>query len=161
MVTLLESKLNSLPTDITSKYPPLVHCSLNEINPEINLIGLNSNLLQENSSKEIKEISNPPQIQVIPVENVNSEISPENKDEKLIEQNKIEPIEPIPEPIEETPEQKLKSFVDQNHSEDLERLLKMLKFGIQEPAVLQKARLTGFDMEIVKVIYNINILILF
>ena len=35
MVTMLESKLNSLPEEITSKYPPLVFCSLNDVNPII------------------------------------------------------------------------------------------------------------------------------
>jgi hypothetical protein len=161
MVTLLESKLNSLPEEITSKYPPLVHCALNEINPEINMIGANVSLSSNNIggssnnheavNKENAAVSQ--NTQTIQVESNSGDISTENKEskenqEKYSEENKTESI---PEPIEETPEQKLKSFIEQNNSEDLERLLKMLKFGIQEQAVLQKARLTGFDMELVKV----------
>lgn len=35
MLGLLESKLNSLPPEITNGYPELIHISLNDVNPEI------------------------------------------------------------------------------------------------------------------------------
>ncbi len=37
MVTLLESKLNSLPSEITSKYPELGHAVLPDVQPDVNV----------------------------------------------------------------------------------------------------------------------------
>ena len=168
MVTLLESKLNSLPPEITSKYPPLFHCSLNEINPEINsentvVVVSNSttniNIVQENTqnnqNKE-KEAevrvnnnnSNTENNTVAVEDNVSTNANPEAN------ANQAANVEPI----EETPEQKLKSFIENNPNEDLEGLLKMLKYGIPEQAVLQKARLKGSDIETTKVKFIINFL---
>ena len=38
MITLLESKLNSLPPEITSTYPQLQQCNLDDVNPVINIV---------------------------------------------------------------------------------------------------------------------------
>ena len=38
MISLLESKLNSLPPEITSTYPSLQQCNLDDVNPVINIV---------------------------------------------------------------------------------------------------------------------------
>ena len=38
MISLLESKLNSLPPEITSTYPVLQQCNLDDVNPVINIV---------------------------------------------------------------------------------------------------------------------------
>jgi hypothetical protein len=50
MLGLLESKLYSLPAEITKGYPELVHISLNDLNPEIAKINSSGNA-NGNSSK--------------------------------------------------------------------------------------------------------------
>lgn len=143
MVTLLEAKLNSLPPEITSKYPDLTYCSLNDINPVIN-----PTTTQVEATKPVEPIV---------------EVQSENKNGENLNNN-IEYIEnnnpSIPEPVlevEETPEQKLKNFLEKENSEDLQNMHKMLKFGIPEQAVRQKAMITDFDPELLTVSFNILI----
>ena len=50
MTTLLESKLDSLPSDITSQYPALQQCSLDDVNPVINISQNIQNPPQSSSS---------------------------------------------------------------------------------------------------------------
>ena len=57
MTTLLESKLDSLPSDITSQYPALQQCSLDDVNPVINIS---------------QNIQNPPQSSSVPSNNIPS-----------------------------------------------------------------------------------------
>ena len=157
MVTLLECKLNSLPSDITSKYPPLVHVSINDLNPQINTQintqlntqlntqindpaisnnqGVNPNGLNDRNTQNNQNLQNPN------VSNPNENVQNENNNQMEVE--KIV--------VEETPEQKLKSFIEENNSEDLEKYYKMLKFGIPEQAVIQKCMMTGFDSNLINV----------
>lgn len=58
MLGLLESKLNSLPQEITNGYPELMHISLNDINPEIAKINSSSNNNVNNTNMN-KTISSP------------------------------------------------------------------------------------------------------
>ena len=133
MVSLLESKLYSLPSEITTKYPPLTYYSLNDINPQI----LSTNIY-EIKSNEVKDQVNPQ-----PVENKTEEIEKPNEIVVKIEE-KVEVIE-------ETPEKKLKGFLEENNSDKVQNIYKMLKFGIPEQAVLQKARFTGIELNVVNV----------
>jgi len=129
MVSLLESKLYSLPPDITSKYPQLNYYSLNDINPQI-------------SSTNIYEIKK---------NEVKAEIPQQTTEDKKIELAKVEEILENVVYTEESPEQKLRKFLEENNSDGLENIYKMLKFGISEQAVLQKARFVGIEPDIVSV----------
>ena len=56
MVSLLEFKLNSLPPEITSKYPPLTYSCLNDINPQI----LSTNIYEIKSNEVKEEVTQQP-----------------------------------------------------------------------------------------------------
>ena len=129
MVSLLESKLYSLPPDVTSKYPQLNYYSLNDINPQI-------------SSTNVYEIKK---------NEVKAEIPPQITEDKKIEPPKVEDIVENVVKAEESPEQKLIKFLEENNSDGLENIYKMLKFGIPQQAVLQKARFVGIEPDIVNV----------
>jgi len=132
MVKLLESKLNSLPPEITSTFPSLTHCSLNDINPEISL----TVAVVEVKKEEIK--STEPEFQ--PVAKNDPAIAIENSNNSNIQNSNPE--------VEQTPDEKLKKFMETNNSENLENFLKMMKYGIHSQAVIQKALMTGFDMSL-------------
>jgi hypothetical protein len=138
MVTLLESKLNSLPEEVTSKYPPLQHVSLNDINPEIVPIMYN----QSQARKSIKNVS---------AEQEQNQLNQSNQQEENppIQEEKKEEV------VEETNEQKLRRFIDENNPEEMETFYKMLKMGIPEPAVLQKAKFNKFPENLVQELINL------
>jgi hypothetical protein len=133
MVTLLESKLNSLPPQITQKYPSLVHYSINDINPEI-------------INKPIEKINEN-------VQNVqNTQSSENNKNNNAnTEQNNIE--KEVTEKIEEniSPELKnLNNFLEEYPS--LQNFYTNLKSGIPEQVIIQRAVMSGFkEIDIIKV----------
>ncbi len=128
MVNLLESKLNSLPSDITSKYPQSDFIPLSGIKPELTVF-------------------NPAQEGV-----------QESRPDNIIEPEKIEEREEIkPEPVEDTPRIKLQKFLEENKSDELDSLHKMIKYGIPEQGILQKAKLINFNMDLVKVKYFFKI----
>jgi hypothetical protein len=54
MLCLLESKLGSLPPEITNLYPELIRISLNDIHPEIVKI----TQIQNNNNEHLQNISN-------------------------------------------------------------------------------------------------------
>lgn len=60
MTTLLESKLDSLPPDITSLYPSLQQCSLDDVNPVINISQNVQNPPQSSSSVPSNNIPSVP-----------------------------------------------------------------------------------------------------
>lgn len=149
MVKLLESKLNSLPPEITSKYPQLVHSTLNDINPEINPV---VNVIPEVKKEE-------PQKEIATENNTNNNIqNNQNSENVIVNQNNpttnptVEEVV-AKEVVEETPEQKLQNFLTENESDDLDRLYKSLKMRVQEAAIYQKARMMGFDEEKLNVKY--------
>jgi hypothetical protein len=63
MTTLLESKLNSLPPEITSSYPQLQQCSLDDVNPVINI---SQNIQNPSSSVPSVPSSNIPSVPPVP-----------------------------------------------------------------------------------------------
>jgi hypothetical protein len=143
MVTLLEAKLNSLPPEITSKFPPLGHCSLDDINPVINPI-TNFTNPQVNELAKNNNNNNQPVID-------NQKLESTNAVENKIENSHPVELEVIQEEL--TPEQTLKNFIEANSSE-VEGFYKMLKFGIPEQAVIQKAMFTNANMSLVNVIID-------
>ena len=52
MTTLFESKLESLPDEIKSTFPPLQPCSLDDVNPNFSSNEANTNIKQENNNNE-------------------------------------------------------------------------------------------------------------
>ena len=61
MTTLLESKLNSLPEEITSTYPPLTQCNLDDMIPTVNIAPLantNNNVPPEENDNSNPDINN-------------------------------------------------------------------------------------------------------
>ena len=137
MVSLLEAKLYSLPPEITSKYPPLTYQSLNDINPQIF-----STNAYEIKNTEVGEESSRQQVKHKVEEIVNHE-------EKIYEEVVVE----------QTPEQKLNRLLEENNSEGIQSLYKMMKFSIPEQAVLQKARIVGIDEKLVhvRIFFNFRI----
>ena len=71
MITLLESKLNSLPPEITSTYPQLQQCNLDDVNPVINIVPVSVSNVQSNSSVPVApstgNVPIPPPLGNVPV----------------------------------------------------------------------------------------------
>ena len=135
MVNLLESKLNSLPEDISSKYPPLQQCSLNDITPELIIPNIATLASKPEEKIEVKTID--PATQA-------------NEDNIQVEEIKTkEVVEEEKKP--ETPEEKLNAFLEKYQADDIDKFYKMLKFGIPSEAVIQKANFTGFNKELINV----------
>ena len=71
MITLLESKLNSLPPEITSTYPQLQQCNLDDVNPVINIVQQPIPSTQPSSSVPIPpplgNVPTPPPLGNIPI----------------------------------------------------------------------------------------------
>ena len=128
MTTLFEAKLESLPDEIKSTYPPLQQCNLDDVNPVFS-VDLNNNV-QSPERKENKH-------------NKNENIQNENK-EKGENEGKIKEV--VEEQKELSPEEELVAFLEQHG--DFQSLLKMLKIGITIMQVEQKARLNGYDMDL-------------
>ena len=135
MTTLFEAKLESLPDEIKSKYPPLEPCDLEALNPVFS-VNLNNNV---QSSEKRENVENKNEV----IQNENKEKGPENEEEKKEEEKKEETVE---EQKELTPEEELRAFLDQNT--DYNQLFKMLKVGVTTLQVEQKARLNGYDMDL-------------
>ena len=134
MTTLFEAKLESLPDEIKSTYPPLQQCNLDDVNPVFS-VDLNNNV-QSSERKENKHNKNEN------IQNENKEKG-ENEEEKKDEEKKVEVVE---EQKELSPEEELVAFLEQHG--DFQSLLKMLKIGITIMQVEQKARLNGYDMDL-------------
>ena len=128
MTTLFEAKLESLPDEIKSTYPPLQQCNLDDVNPVFS-VDLNNNV-QSSERKENKH-------------NKNENIQNENK-EKGENEGKIKEV--VEEQKELSPEEELAAFLEQHG--DFQSLFKMLKIGITIIQVEQKATLNGYDMDL-------------
>ena len=135
MTTLFESKLESLPDEIKSTFPPLQPCNLDDVNPTFSASNLNPSIQQGN---------NPAQTQ-----NENQE-NKENQEGENKEGNNEEEIkEEQPEEEKElTPEDELNKFLEEH--EDLRQMYKMLKLGVPSFGVMQKAQMNGFDVDLVQ-----------
>ena len=139
MTTLLEAKLNSLPEKITSTYPQLNQCNLDDVNPII----LNNN---ESSSGPVPP--SPPHEPIEPSMDKNNEgEKKENEEgqqkEGLGEEGDGEGGDPA---------EDLENFLKTH--EKYRNLYKMLKFGVTTMAVQQKAKANGLDLDLLEELFD-------
>ena len=132
MTKLFEAKLESLPDEIKSTYPPLQQCNLDDVNPVFS-VNLDNNVQKRENIENKNE----------DIQNENKEKNLENEEDKKEEEKKEEAVE---EQKELTPEEEIRAFLDQN--KDYQSLFKMLKIGVTIIQVEQKARLNGYDMDL-------------
>ena len=138
MTTLLEAKLNSLPEKITSTYPPLEQCGLDDINP---VIIINPPPKQEHKNDEHQNEQSQQQQES---NNNQNENQPTNEVE---EQEQEEVVEEL------TPQQELDKFLEEH--DYLRDTHKLLKMKIPYAAIEQKAGIKGLDVEEIKVLYEL------
>ena len=138
MTTLLEAKLNSLPEKITSTYPQLQQCNLDDVNPIIN-----SNV-NVSESGPVPPPPSPPTGNEPAQNNQNEEDKKENENG---EQPKVGEGEGG-EGEGGDPAENLENFL-KNH-EKYRTLYKMLKMGVPIMGVQQKAQVNGFDMDLLE-----------
>ena len=129
MTSLFESKLESLPEEIKSTFPPLQPCNLDDVNPNFSSNDNNVNIKQEQNEEEV-------QVQNQEEEKKEEEIQEEEKKEEIVEEQ-----------VEMSPEEELNKFLEQ-HSE-LQNLYKMLKLGVPVIGVTQKAQINQMNMDLV------------
>ena len=132
MTTLFEAKLESLPDEIKSTFPPLQPCNLDDVNPTFSAAEINNNLNQQQNEGENQGQNG---------ENQEQEKIGENGEEKKEEEN-----------LDLSPEEELNKFLEE-HSE-LQSLYKMLKFGVPIIGVTQKANSLGCDMDLVNELFD-------
>ena len=135
MTTLFESKLESLPDEIKSTFPPLQPCNLDDVNPSFSASNVNPSIQQGN---------NPAQAQNENQENKENQEG-ENKEGNEEEEKKEEQPE---EEKELTPEDELNKFLEEH--EDVRQMYKMLKLGVPSFGIMQKAQMNGYDINIVQ-----------
>ena len=163
MITLLESKLNSLPPEITSTYPQLQQCNLDDVNPVINIVQQQSISNSQPSSSvpvapplgnvpvppPLGNVPVPPPLGNVPVPpplgTVNLKVPVPNvpgvNEGVNNEEEKKEEVKEL------TPQEKLDQFLEEH--EELKGLHKMLKLKIPAGGVLQKATMSKMDMTLV------------
>ena len=135
MTTLLEAKLNSLPEQITSTYPPIQECGLDDIIPVI----INN---QEDNHEDKQEECQSEQQQ------------DDNKDQNGNQQVNEEQTPKQEEVVEElTPQQELDKFLEEH--DYLRDTYKLLKMSIPYAQIEQKAGIKGLDVEEIKVLYEL------
>ena len=132
MTSLFEAKLESLPDEIKSTFPPLQPCNLDDVNPTFSATEINNNLNQQQNEGENQGQNE---------ENQEQEKIGENGEEKKEEEN-----------LDLSPEEELNKFLEE-HSE-LQSLYKMLKFGVPIIGVTQKANSLGCDMDLVNELFE-------
>ena len=144
MTTLLEAKLNSLPEKVTSTYPQLEKTTLDDITPiATNPIPI-SNAEVDNRSGANEEPQPPPEPDV---KYPDLDDNKKGNDEKAVEGGGEDGGDDI------SPKQTYENFL--NSHENLKNLNKMLKLGVPVPAVQQKAKMSGFDMDLVEELINL------
>ena len=138
MTTLFEAKLESLPDEIKSTYPPLQPCSLDDVNPVFSGNSNNNIQLEPKETDQDEEVQNE--------KNKNEEEGEEKKEEEKKEgEGKGEGGG---EQNELSPEEDLKQFLDKNTS--FHNIFKMIKYGALIEQAEQRAKLNGFDMDLFK-----------
>ena len=138
MTTLFEAKLESLPDEIKSTYPPLQPCSLDDVNPVFsgnssNNIQLEQKKNEQNKNEEVKHEN----------ENKDEEGGEKREEEKKEGEGKGEGGG---EQNELSPEEDLKQFLDKNIS--FQNIYKMLRVGVPVLSAEQKVKINGFDMDL-------------
>ena len=138
MTTLLEAKLNSLPEQITSTYPPIQECGLDDIIPVI----INNPPPKEDNHKDKKD------------EGKSEQLQDDNKDQNGNQQVNKEQKPKQEEVVEElTPQQELDKFLEEH--DYLRDTYKLLKMSIPYAQIEQKAGIKGLDVEEIKVLYEL------
>ena len=138
MTTLLEAKLNSLPEQITSTYPPIQECGLDDIIPVI----INNPPPKEDNHEEKKD------------EGQSEQQQDDNKDPNGNQQENEEQKPKQEEVVEElTPQQELDKFLEEH--DYLRDTYKLLKMSIPYAQIEQKAGIKGLDVEEIKVLYEL------
>ena len=138
MTTLLEAKLNSLPEQITSTYPPIQECGLDDIIPVI----INNPPPKEDNHEEIKD------------EGKSEQQRDDNKDQNGNQQENEEQKPKQEEVVEElTPQQELDKFLEEH--DYLRDTYKLLKMSIPYAQIEQKAGIKGLDVEEIKKLYEL------
>ena len=138
MTSLFEAKLESLPDEIKSTFPPLQPCNLDDVNPTFSASEVNPNI---NQQQNVENQGQNEENQGQNAENQEQEKIGENAEEKKEEENQ-----------ELSPEEDLNKFLEE-HSE-LQSLYKMLKFGVPIIGVTQKANSLGCDMDLVNELFD-------
>ena len=145
MTTLFEAKLESLPDEIKSQYPPLQECSLDDVNPVFSS-NSNNNIQsseQRHESNQNEEIKTENKENVIEGEEDKKEGDKKEEDKKEDEEGEKEELSPI---------EDLENFLSKNMQ--FETLFKMLKVGVPLVGVSQKAKLNGLDMDLFNEMYE-------
>ena len=138
MTTLLEAKLNSLPEQITSTYPPIQECGLDDIIPVI----INNPPPEEDNHEEIKD------------EGKSEQQRDDNKDQNGNQQENEEQKPKQEEVVEKlTPQQELDKFLEEH--DYLRDTYKLLKMSIPYAQIEQKAGIKGLDVEEIKALYEL------
>ena len=138
MTTLLEAKLNSLPEQITSTYPPIQECGLDDIIPVI----INNPPPKEDNHEDKQDEGQIEQQQ------------DDNKDQNGNQQENEEQKPKQEEVVEElTPQQELDKFLEEH--DYLRDTYKLLKMSIPYAQIEQKAGIKGLDVEEIKVLYEL------
>ena len=143
MTSLFEAKLESLPDEIKSTYPPLQECNLDDVNPVFSVNNAIENpppsgdqKANENEQEKKEEVQNEGESKENPADEEKKEEEGGNEaGGNAEEENK-----------ELSPEEDLQKFLDNNDT--FRELFKMLKVGVPIIGVKQKAALNGYDMEL-------------
>ena len=146
MTTLLESKLNSLPEKITSTYPPIEQCNLDDPITITITSDLGSN--SDNKSGSGSTVPPPPP----PPPPPSPPPIPDNipQPDKDGEGDGSAPDEGGENGENMSPEDDLEDFLQKNES--LRNIYKMLKLGVPSMQVEGKARMNGTNMDLFKIL---------
>ena len=140
MTSLFEAKLESLPDEIKSTYPPLQECNLDDVNP---IFSVNNPMENPPQSGDKKANENEQEKK----EEVQNEGENPAEGEKKEEEGGNEAGGNAEEENKElSPEEDLQKFLDNNDT--FRELFKMLKVGVPIIGVKQKASLNGYDMDL-------------
>ena len=148
MTSLFEAKLESLPDEIKSTYPPLQQCNLDDVNP---VFTASANVNPPSSEQNTNQTENKEETQN---ENENKPEEEKNEEEKNEEEKKEGEGEGEGEGGGEeeqkqgelTPEEDLNQFLNQHN--EFQTLFRMLKVGVPIIGAKQKAQLNGLDMDL-------------
>ena len=145
MTTLLESKLNSLPEKITSNYPPIEQCNLDDpITITITSdLGSNSDN-KSGSGSTVPPPPPPPPPPPIPDDKPKTDVHPDDVADGQHPDEDGENGENM------SPEDDLEDFLKNNES--LRNIYKMLKLGVPSMQVEGKARMNGTNMDLFKIL---------
>ena len=146
MTTLLESKLNSLPEKITSTYPQLQQCNLDDVNPIIIANPVSSSNVDEASGAG----SGGPEVPPSTYPNLD-EPPKNNQNIEEKKKNEEQPKDGEGEGGEGEggdPAENLENFLKSHES--FRNLYNMIKFHVPLMGVRQKAKINGLDMDVLE-----------